>query len=134
MMLFLFGAWYDYTHKDEAVAYHAARVDSTVPLPDFCAGKYVLFATNFKASFDNQTVVSWTENRSPTALEGCAVASSKDWQCHNKKDQYSNTITMSDAEYLETGPLKPYPTFTIGKWHYRWLVVKTFLQPYLKKK
>ena len=131
ILLVMVGALYDYKHKDEIVAYQVGCVDSTVSLQDTCTGKYFTFTTNFKASFDNQTVVSWNDYRAPTALEGCAVASTEDWQCRDKKDQFNGTTTMRKGEYLGTGPNRSNSFFTVGKWHYRWLNIKNWLRPYL---
>lgn len=128
------GAWYDYNHIDETVAYQIFCFNQPVSQSDSCLGKYVLFTTNFKASFTNQTVVSWTEDRAPVSLEGCAVATAGDWQCRDKKNQYSGITTMRDGKYLGVGPLKSDSIFTIGKWHYRLLAAKKWFEPYLTKK
>lgn len=105
---------YSLPFSDEETVYtticHGVRKDGD------CRGKEEpLDKTTYKALADQQIVIFWGDNTSPSRLEGCAVRNTRNWSC---PQDLGYTSEMIDGQYkLQTAS----SIYQVPKWYWWWL-------------
>lgn len=131
-LLFAFAlyAWGSYQDRDESTVYFAY---CNVSVNGIFSDESSSQKATYKASFDNQTVVTWSNVSAPESLGHCAVANAKNWQCHVQSDSTADTFEMSEGKYSRKGPLHINFVYAISGWKWWWFQARDWVKPYLAK-
>ena len=119
-------AGHNYRHRDEANVYTmSCNIDS---IDGKCTeGELPGAVFTYKANFEQQTVVFWTENSPPKRFKKCAVRDNENWSCrYSESLNDSFEYQMIDGKYSELHP--PYYSttfFPVSRWQWWWRKFKS---------
>lgn len=85
----------------------------------------------YKASYDNQAVVTWIDDGPPSRLKNCAVRNAKNWSCTRDPAAATLVDQMVDGEYTLKRDVDLVPdSITQKHWHsipkWKWWLLKIY--------